>query len=270
MSLVVLASSRPINGHSVCKQQISKVSVPKQNIPMLASFVGASIAFPLAASAEFSVPPLTYPYESLEPTIDTQTMQLHHDKHHAAYVAKLNDAVKAAPELASKNLVEIVEGVGTGVVPESVKTTVRNNGGGHWNHSFFWNIMKPGSTRDEISPELMEAINSAFGSVDDMISKVNAAGAGQFGSGWAWVILKEGGDGLAVTSTPNQDSPLMKGVAATPGIPILGVDVWEHAYYLKYQNRRPEYLSTWWNVVNWDQVSKNYANAKENKVLGPQ
>eukprot|EP01026_Neomeris_dumetosa_P000394 TRINITY_DN100_c0_g1_i2.p1 TRINITY_DN100_c0_g1~~TRINITY_DN100_c0_g1_i2.p1 ORF type:complete len:467 (+),score=53.65 TRINITY_DN100_c0_g1_i2:118-1518(+) len=254
----------------VCQQIKPKVVAPKVGVPLVASYIASSIALPLAASAEFSVPALSYPYESLEPYIDTQTMQLHHDKHHAAYVGKLNDAVKAAPELASKNLVEIVEGVGSGVVPDSVKTTVRNNGGGHWNHSFFWNIMKAGSSRDEISPELLEAINTAFGSVDEMISKVNAAGAGQFGSGWAWVIMKETGDGLAVTSTPNQDSPLMKGIVATPGIPILGVDVWEHAYYLKYQNRRPEYLTQWWNVVNWDQVSKNYANAKENKVLGPQ
>eukprot|EP01025_Chloroclados_australasicus_P025865 TRINITY_DN2574_c0_g2_i1.p1 TRINITY_DN2574_c0_g2~~TRINITY_DN2574_c0_g2_i1.p1 ORF type:complete len:298 (-),score=34.14 TRINITY_DN2574_c0_g2_i1:116-1009(-) len=255
---------------TTCQNVQVKSTVPRKTLPVLPTLICSTVAFPLAACAEFSVPPLTYPYEALEPYVDSQTMQLHHDKHHAAYVSKLNDAVKSAPELQSKNLVEIVEGVGTGVVPESVKTTIRNNGGGHWNHSFFWNIMKAGSSKEELSPELMDAINSSFGSVDEMIKQVNAAGAGQFGSGWAWVILKESGDGLAVTSTPNQDNPLMKGIAAVPGIPILGVDVWEHAYYLKYQNRRPEYLDQWWNVINWDQVSKNFANAQENKVLGPQ
>eukprot|EP01025_Chloroclados_australasicus_P002410 TRINITY_DN1054_c0_g1_i1.p1 TRINITY_DN1054_c0_g1~~TRINITY_DN1054_c0_g1_i1.p1 ORF type:complete len:270 (+),score=38.49 TRINITY_DN1054_c0_g1_i1:105-914(+) len=265
-----ISCRRPTTVNVVCEQTQARAAVPRVTVPMISSLIGTTIAFPLAASAEFSVPALTYPYESLEPYIDQQTMTLHHDKHHAAYVGKLNDAVKAAPELADKNLVEIVEGVGTGVVPESVKTMVRNNGGGHWNHSFFWNIMKAGSSQDEISPELMEAIKSSFGSVDEMISKVNAAGAGQFGSGWAWVILNESGEGLSVTSTPNQDSPLMKGIVSTAGIPILGVDVWEHAYYLKYQNRRPEYLKEWWNVVNWEQVSNNYANACEGKVLGPQ
>eukprot|EP01023_Acetabularia_acetabulum_P018337 TRINITY_DN1925_c0_g2_i3.p2 TRINITY_DN1925_c0_g2~~TRINITY_DN1925_c0_g2_i3.p2 ORF type:complete len:271 (-),score=77.87 TRINITY_DN1925_c0_g2_i3:176-988(-) len=270
MSLLRVSGNRPTAVSVVCSANQGKVAVPKIAAPMLASVIASTVALPLAACAEFSVPALTYPYESLEPTIDKQTMELHHDKHHAAYVGKLNDAVKAAPSLAGKNLVEIVEGIDTGVVPDSVKTTVRNNGGGHWNHSFFWNIMKADVSRDQITPDLAQAINSAFGSVDEMINQVNAAGAGQFGSGWAWVILKESDGTLGVVSTPNQDNPLMKGIVATPGIPILGVDVWEHAYYLNYQNRRPEYLSKWWNVVNWEQVSKNFENAKDNKVLGPQ
>jgi Fe-Mn family superoxide dismutase len=203
--------------------------------------------------AEHTLPPLPYPYEALEPYIDTQTMQIHHDKHHAAYVNNLNAALKEHPGLQTKSAEQLIKDIDA--VPDAIRTAVRNNGGGHVNHTFFWDLMTPGGAKQP-SGELATAIQTAFGSVDDLKAKVNDAGAKRFGSGWSWVVT-DGASKLEVISTPNQDSPLMEGKT-----PILGVDVWEHAYYLKYQNRRPDYLSAWWNVVNWDKVAANYAKAK--------
>jgi len=199
--------------------------------------------------AEFTLPPLPYDYSALEPYIDTDTMHLHHDKHHQAYVNNLNAAVQKHPELFNKSVEQILADINS--VPEDIRTAVRNNGGGHANHTFFWEIMKPGGSK-EPTGALAQAINSTFGGVDQLKSQVNDAGAKRFGSGWAWLVADNNGT-LSVLSTANQDSPLMEGKT-----PILGVDVWEHAYYLKYQNRRPDYLNAWWNVVNWDEVGKRY------------
>jgi Fe-Mn family superoxide dismutase len=200
----------------------------------------------------FEVPPLTYAYDALEPTIDTETMHLHHDKHHAAYVTNLNAALQNH-EFANLSIEHVVRHLSE--VPESARTAVRNNGGGHYNHSLFWETMTPGGSK-EPTGALAAAINAKFGSVAALKQAVNDAGAKRFGSGWTWLILDKSGN-LAVTSTANQDSPLTDG-----DIPLLGNDVWEHAYYLKYQNRRPEYLNAWWNVVNWDVVAKRYAQAR--------
>lgn len=200
----------------------------------------------------FSLPDLPYGFDALEPYIDKQTMEIHHGKHHRAYVDNLNKAI-AGTEYENKSLEEILKNVG------SLSPAVRNNGGGHWNHSFFWNIMAPHAGAAP-SGELADAINAAFGSFDAFKEKFSNAGATRFGSGWAWLILNNGK--LEVVSTPNQDNPLMD-VAETKGHPLLGVDVWEHAYYLKYQNRRPEYLSNFWNVVNWARVSEIYAESKQ-------
>jgi len=203
------------------------------------------------------LPNLPYAFDALEPHIDARTMEIHHDKHHATYVSKLNDALSSAPELASKSLDELVADLSS--VPESIRTAVRNNGGGHWNHSFFWKIMGPGKG-GEPTGSLADAIKSEFGSFDDFKSKFETAGAGRFGSGWVWLCV--GSDKkVCICSTPNQDNPLMKGVAECPGTPIIGCDVWEHAYYLNYQNRRPDYLKAWWNVVDWDAAEQNYKAA---------
>ena len=196
----------------------------------------------------FEVPPLPYDYNALEPYIDTQTMQLHHDKHHAAYVNNLNNAVNNT-DFASKNVDDILRHIND--VPQNIRTAVQNNGGGHSNHSMFWAIMKPNGG-GEPTGALASAIQQTFGSFDQFKAAFNDAGAKRFGSGWAWLVLDQNGK-LAVISTANQDSPLMNGQ-----YPIMGNDVWEHAYYLKYQNRRPEYLAAWWNVVNWDEVARRY------------
>lgn len=192
----------------------------------------------------FTLPELPYGCDALEPHIDTTTMQIHHGKHHQAYVNNLNAAIEKAPELAGKSLDELMSGINS--VPEAVRTAVRNNGGGHWNHSFFWKLMGPNAGGNP-SGEVGKAIDDAFGSFDKFKEQFAAAGVGRFGSGWAWLV-NDGGK-LSIMSTPNQDNPLMEGKTA-----ILGVDVWEHAYYLKYQNKRPDYLAAWWNVVNWDAV----------------
>jgi Fe-Mn family superoxide dismutase len=189
-----------------------------------------------------TLPPLPYPTNALEPHIDAQTMEIHHDKHHGAYVTNLNAALEKAPELANKSLDDLLRNLNG--VPEAVRTAVRNNGGGHWNHTQFWRTMSPNGG-GEPTGKLADAIRSAFGDFEKFKEAFNAAGAGRFGSGWVW-LLNDGGK-LAITSTPNQDNPLMDGKPA----PILGNDVWEHAYYLKYQNRRPDYIDAWWNVVNW-------------------
>ena len=198
----------------------------------------------------FTLPPLPYAYDALEPHIDEQTMKIHHDKHHQAYVDNLNKAI-AGTEHENKSLEELVANAG------KILPAVRNNGGGHWNHTFFWNIL----SKDGGSPSgsLAEAINSTFGSLDEFKTKFNAAGVGRFGSGWVWLISREGK--LEITSTPNQDNPLMD-VAEVKGTPLLGVDVWEHAYYLKYQNKRPDYLGAIWNVINWTKVQENFDKAK--------
>lgn len=205
----------------------------------------------------FELPPLPYDVAALEPSIDSQTMTIHHDKHHAAYVNNLNAAIKDT-DLDGKSLLDLIKDINA--LPADKRGPVRNNGGGHWNHTMFWEIMGPGGGGAP-SGELASAIDAAFGSFDAMKEAVNKAGIGRFGSGWAWVIV--GADGkLAITSTPNQDNPLMSGIAEVTGQPILGVDVWEHAYYLKYQNRRPDYLTEWWNTVNWKAVADRFAKAK--------
>ena len=203
----------------------------------------------------FELPPLPYAADALEPHIDAQTMQIHHGKHHAAYVNNLNAALEKAPEWQKRSLDDIVRNVGQ--LPEAVRTAVRNNGGGHWNHSMFWQIMAP-KGGGEPSGTLADGIKQAFGSFDDFKKQFAAAAAGRFGSGWAWLVV-EGGK-LAITSTPNQDNPLMDGKQA-----ILGLDVWEHAYYLKYQNRRPDYVTAWWNVVNWGEVAKRHDQARQGR-----
>jgi superoxide dismutase, Fe-Mn family len=196
-----------------------------------------------------TLPPLPYAPAALEPHIDAQTMEIHHGKHHNAYVTNLNAALEKAPELAGKSLEDLLRNLAS--VPEAVRTAVRNNGGGHWNHSQFWPSMSPNGGGAP-SGKLADAINSAFGDFEKFKEAFNAAGVGRFGSGWVWLV-NEGGK-LAITSTPNQDNPLMDGKPA----PLLGNDVWEHAYYLKYQNRRPDYLKAWWNTVNWGEVEKRY------------
>ncbi len=198
----------------------------------------------------YELPPLPYDYNALEPYIDEETMHLHHDKHHQAYVNNLNAALQGQSQFDNMSIDELIRSLNS--VPENIRTAVRNNGGGHINHSMFWQIMKPNGG-GEPTGDLASAISSTFGSFDQLKAAFNDAGAKRFGSGWAWLVI--GADGkLAVTSTANQDSPLIDGL-----YPVMGNDVWEHAYYLKYQNRRPEYLAAWWNVVNWDEIGKRYA-----------
>jgi Fe-Mn family superoxide dismutase len=195
------------------------------------------------------VPPLPYAYEALEPTIDSETMHLHHDKHHAAYVNNLNAAVEKHPELADKSAKDLIRDLNS--VPEDIRTAVRNNGGGHVNHTMFWQIMGPNGG-GEPTGAIASAINDAFGSFENLKTQFSDAGVKRFGSGWVWLVRTSGGK-LEIMATANQDNPLSDGHH-----PILGNDVWEHAYYLKYQNRRPEYLGAWWNVVNWDEVNKRF------------
>ncbi|WP_040928358.1 superoxide dismutase [Nosocomiicoccus massiliensis] len=198
----------------------------------------------------FELPELDYAYDALEPTIDKETMEIHHSKHHNTYVTNLNNAVEGT-EFENKSLEELVKDIDS--LPEDIRTAVRNNGGGHCNHSLFWQLLTP--EQKDVPAELKEAIEDKFGSLDSFKEKFEAAAAGRFGSGWAWLVV--GNDGLEITSTPNQDNPLMEGKT-----PVLGVDVWEHAYYLKYQNKRPEYLGAIWNVVNWEKVNELYQEAK--------
>lgn len=200
--------------------------------------------------SEFSLPPLPYAYEALEPIIDTTTMQIHHDKHHQAYVNNLNAALKDHPQFLEKSVEEVIADLNA--VPEAVRTAVRNNGGGHANHTLFWEIMSPGGSK-EPTGALADAINGTFGDLATLKAQVSDAGVKRFGSGWTWLAV-DGGK-LVVVSTPNQDSPVMDGKT-----PLLGIDVWEHAYYLKYQNRRPDYLKAWWEVLNWDEVAKRFAS----------
>ena len=201
----------------------------------------------------FELPPLPYAFNALEPHIDVRTMEIHHDKHHAAYTTNLNNALKDYPDLQSKSIDQLLQSLDS--VPEAIRPAVRNNGGGFANHNLFWQIMGPGKG-GEPTGDLAAAINSAFGSFADFKTKFAAAGTTRFGSGWAWLTVEKGG-AVNVSSTPNQDTPVMEGKN-----PILGLDVWEHAYYLNYQNRRPDYITAWWNVVNWDEVAKRYAAGK--------
>lgn len=196
----------------------------------------------------FTLPSLPYDFAALEPHIDAKTMEIHHGKHHQTYVNNLNAAIEKAPELANKSLDDLMRNAST--LPEAVRTAIRNNGGGHWNHSMFWQIMGP-KAGGEPGGKLGAAIKSAFGDFAKFREQFSAAGVGRFGSGWAWLI--NNGGKLSITSTPNQDNPLMEGQKA-----VMGLDVWEHAYYLKYQNRRPDYINAWWNVVNWKEVEKRF------------
>ncbi|WP_062104677.1 superoxide dismutase SodA [Bacillus niameyensis] len=200
----------------------------------------------------YELPKLPYAYEALEPHIDKETMNIHHTKHHNTYVTNLNNALNGHEELASKSVEDLIANLDA--VPESIRTAVRNNGGGHANHSLFWTLLSPNGG-GEPTGSVKEAIDNKFGSFDKFKEEFQAAGAGRFGSGWAWLVVDNGE--LEITSTPNQDSPLMEGKT-----PILGLDVWEHAYYLNYQNRRPDYMAAFWNVVNWDEVQKQYDAAK--------
>jgi superoxide dismutase, Fe-Mn family len=199
----------------------------------------------------YTVPTLGYAFDALEPFIDALTMEIHHDRHHAAYVTNLNAALETHPELQGKSLEELLSDIEA--LPTDIKMAVRNNGGGHWNHSFFWEVLQ-NNNGATLEGKLSDAINTAFGSFDAFKEQFSKAGMTRFGSGWAWLIVKEDGS-LAITSTPNQDNPLMS-VAEVKGTPILGVDVWEHAYYLKYQNKRADYLAGFWNVVNWGKVAE--------------
>lgn len=202
--------------------------------------------------AKFELPELPYAYDALEPTIDKETMNIHHTKHHNTYVTKLNEALEGQTDLQGKSVEALISDLNA--VPENIRTAVRNNGGGHANHSLFWKLLSSNGG-GEPTGELADKINAKFGGLDAFKEQFAAAAAGRFGSGWAWLVLNNGE--LEITSTPNQDSPLMEGKA-----PLLGLDVWEHAYYLNYQNRRPDYISAFWNVVNWDEVAKNYNEAK--------
>jgi Fe-Mn family superoxide dismutase len=225
---------------------------------LLSGALAAAAALPFARAAQaqgapkpFSLPKLPYPYEALEPHIDAQTMNIHHTRHHQAYVNAANGAVERWPQLASMKIENVLRDLSK--APEPVRTTVRNNVGGHWNHAFFWELMTPGGAKDP-GGDLRSAIDQTFGGVDQLKERMNQAAVGRFGSGWAWLIVDQGGK-LDVVSTANQDTPLELGARSV----VLGVDVWEHAYYLKYQNRRPDYLAAWWNTVNWTKATENFA-----------
>lgn len=206
-----------------------------------------------ATQTKYELPALPYAFDALEPYIDAKTMEIHHDKHHGTYVTKTNDALKDHPQFAQKSIEELIMDIGT--LPEAIRGVIRNNGGGHANHTMFWTVMKPGGGGKPVG-DLADAINRDFGGFDKFRETFDNAAATRFGSGWAWLGVKDGK--LTVCSTPNQDNPLMKGIVECNCAPILGLDVWEHAYYLKYQNRRPEYIAAWWSVVNWDEVARRF------------
>jgi superoxide dismutase, Fe-Mn family len=210
----------------------------------------------MSSTSPYTLPALPYAFDALEPHIDAQTMQIHHDKHHAAYVNNLNAAIEKAPELAKKSLDELLSGLAA--APEAVRTAIRNNGGGHWNHSLFWTWLDASKKGGEPTGALGEAVKKSFGDYAKFKEQFAAAATGRFGSGWAWLIHQ--GGKLAITSTPNQDNPVMDGTR--PADVLLGLDVWEHAYYLKYQNRRPDYIGAFWNVVNWADAGKRFEKAK--------
>ena len=208
----------------------------------------------------FELAPLPYAPEALEPHVDARTMRIHHDQHHRVYVEKLNAAVAGKADLASQTLDELVAGV-AGIGDEATRNAVRNHGGGHWNHDLFWRVLSPKDKAGAPTGELLAALNGAFGSLDKFKELFSAAAAGRFGSGWAWLVVADGK--LKIATTPNQDNPLMKGIVADAdlGTPVLGLDVWEHAYYLLYQNRRPDYIKAWWNIVNWSEVARRLGEA---------
>jgi Fe-Mn family superoxide dismutase len=215
----------------------------------------------------FSLPTLKYGYNALEPVIDEATMKIHHGKHHQAYTDKFNGALEGSTELASLNIEQILASIAQ--MPADKQGVVRNNGGGYYNHCLFWEVLSPESTssEDQLSGELADMISNEFGSLNSMKEKFEAAAVGQFGSGWAWLVYSDGT--LKISGTPNQDNPLMAGLVGIQGVPILGLDVWEHAYYLKYQNRRPDYCKAFWSIVNWDRVASNLNRAKTgDSVIG--
>jgi len=235
--------------------QLSTLAAGTAMLPMRAAATTMAELRPLAV-----LPELGYAYAALEPHIDARTMEIHHSKHHAAYIEKFNAAVTANTALRGPAIEQLLSTLPT-VEDESVRATLRNNGGGHWNHAFFWKSMITPSQSGAPSDALGKALQAAFGSIDEFKKAFGQAAATRFGSGWAWLIVKDGK--LKVTSTANQDNPLMKGTIADAdlGVPVLGLDVWEHAYYLHYQNRRADYIAGWWNVVNWAEVSKRFAEA---------
>lgn len=227
----------------------------------LGTLAASAVMLPNAARAEtaaITLPPLPYKFDALEPHIDAMTMEIHHDKHHAGYIKNLNAALATAPDLAKQPLDQLLASL-PAVSDDALRTTLRNNGGGHWNHDFFWKTLAPAETSGKPSADLAAAIDSSFGSLDAFKKSFGEAATKRFGSGWAWLILQDGK--LKITSTANQDNPAMKGIVsdADLGTPLLGLDVWEHAYYLHYQNRRPDYIAAWWNIVNWPAVSARFA-----------
>jgi Fe-Mn family superoxide dismutase len=236
-------------------------SLSRRQFVQLSTLAAGAVLLPQSASAAAVAPPslpaLPYGYDALEPHIDARTMEIHHGKHHAAYIAGLDAALTKAPELKSAAPSDLLAKIPS-IADLSIQTAIRNHGGGHWNHKFFWETLAPAAKSGAPSEKLNAAIVSTFGSMDAFKKAFGEAAAKRFGSGWAWLILQNGK--LKITSTPNQDNPLMKGIVpdADLGKPILGLDVWEHAYYLHYQNRRPDYISAWWNIVNWSEVSKRF------------
>jgi Fe-Mn family superoxide dismutase len=239
--------------------------INRRHFVKLGALAATAAALPTTASAAaveaHTLPALPYAADALEPHIDKLTMEIHHGKHHAAYIKNLNTALANAPDLAKQPLEELLATLPS-VSDESLRTTIRNNGGGHWNHDFFWKILAPAEKSGKPSAELAAAIDTAFGSMDAFKKSFGEAATKRFGSGWAWLIVKDGK--LKITSTANQDNPAMKGIVpdADLGTPLLGLDVWEHAYYLHYQNRRPDYITAWWNIVDWPAVSARFAAAK--------
>lgn len=220
------------------------------------------MAKPEEKQVAFTLPPLPYPFDALEPYIDAKTMEIHHDKHHGTYVSNLNKALESHRELQGKSLEYLLQNLDS--IPEDIRSAVRNNAGGHWNHSLFWTQLKKAGG-GEPKGDLATAIKSAFGAFADFQAKFTAAGLGRFGSGWVWLMVKDGK--LAIASTPNQDTPISLTKENFPPLPagkaVLGLDVWEHSYYLKYQNRRADYIAAWWNVVNWDSAAEQYAAARK-------
>lgn len=240
---------------SLDRRQFVKLGTLAASAVLMPGFVSAQTA------EEYKLADLPYAFNALEPHIDAKTMEIHHGKHHAAYIKNLNTALATNKDLAKKPLDEILSDLSS-ISDEALRATVRNNGGGHWNHDFFWKTLAPADKAGKPSDALAKAIEADFGSMDDFKNKFGEAAAKRFGSGWAWLIVQDGK--LKITSTANQDNPAMKGTipATDLGTPILGLDVWEHAYYLNYQNRRPDYVSAWWSVLNWEEVSKRFAAAK--------
>jgi Fe-Mn family superoxide dismutase len=237
-------------------------SIDRRNFVKLGALAATAAMLPAAAGAAtetgYKLDPLPYSFDALAPHIDAKTMEIHHDKHHAAYIKNLNTALEKDTKLSALSIDKLIADL-PAIGDDALRTTVRNNGGGHWNHDFFWKTLTPADKSGKPSAELAKAIDEAFGSYDKFKTDFGAAAAKRFGSGWAWLISQDGK--LKITSTANQDNPLMKGIVADTelGTPIIGLDVWEHAYYLNYQNRRPDYVAAWWNVVNWDAASARFA-----------